>query len=62
MKPIPKPLTDEELAGVIEKTIAETGASSPKEMGKVMNAIMQGYKGRVDGKKLSQAVRTRLSR
>jgi len=31
-------------------------------MGKVMNAIMQGYKGRVDGKKLSQAVRTRLSR
>lgn len=59
---LPKPLTDEELAGVIEKTIAETGASSPKEMGKVMNAIMQGYKGRVDGKKLSQAVRTRLSR
>ena len=59
---LPKPLTDEELAGVIEKTIAETGASSPKEMGKVMNAIMQGYKGRVDGKKLSQAVRTRLFR
>ncbi len=58
---LPKPLTAEELAAAIEAAIADTGAKSPQEMGKVMNAIMAQYKGRVDGKSLSATIRERLS-
>ncbi len=57
---LPQPLSAEELAVVIDKAIQDTGASSPKDMGKVMNAIMADYKGRVDGKILSATVRERL--
>ncbi len=59
---LPKPLSAEELAAAIDAAIAETGAQSPQEMGKVMNAIMAQYKGRVDGKSLSTTVRERLSK
>lgn len=58
---MPQPLTDAELAEAIERIKAETGASSPKDMGKVMAALTLGYKGRYDGKKASEAVRSRLS-
>ncbi len=58
---LPSMLTEEELQAVIEKAIADTGASSPQEMGKVMNAIMAEYKGRVDGKVLSNKVRASLA-
>ncbi len=57
---LPARLSDEELAQAIETAITETGATSPKEMGKVISAIMGQYKGRVDGKVLSTAVRQRL--
>ncbi|MDD6181201.1 MAG: GatB/YqeY domain-containing protein [Desulfovibrionaceae bacterium] len=59
---LPKPLTEDELAAAIEEAVRGTGASSPKDMGKVMSAIMGAYTGRVDGKALSAAVRQRLSR
>ncbi len=58
---LPQPLSEEELAAIVDKTIAETGASGAKDMGKVMNPIMAGYKGRVDGKVLSALVRARLA-
>lgn len=58
---LPQPLSQEELTSAIEAAVAETGATSPKEMGAVMNAIMAQYKGRVDGKALSAAVRARLA-
>ncbi len=58
---LPQPLSPEELVAAIDKAIADTGAKDPKEMGKVMNAIMADYKGRVDGKSLSATVRERLS-
>jgi len=58
---MPAPLSDVELAEVIERLVAETGAQGPKDMGKVMQALTQGYKGRFDGKKASEAVRARLS-
>ncbi len=58
---LPQPLTAEELSEVIEKTIADTGAQSPKDMGKVMGLITSAYKGRVDGKVLSEMVRTKLT-
>ncbi|UZP68386.1 GatB/YqeY domain-containing protein [Desulfovibrio mangrovi] len=58
---LPQPLSDEELAALVDETIAETGAADMKDMGKVMNPIMANYKGRVDGKKLSALVREKLS-
>ena len=57
---LPKPLTEEELTALIDATIAEVGATSPREMGKVISAIMATHKGRVDGKALSAAVKARL--
>lgn len=58
---MPKPLGAEELAALIDATVTAVGASSPKDMGKVISAIMAGHKGRVDGKALSEAVKKRLS-
>lgn len=59
---LPKPLTEEELTAVIDAAIAETGAASPRDMGKVISAVMAAHKGRVDGKVLSAAVKARLSK
>ncbi len=59
---LPKPLSEEELTAVIDAAIAETGASSPRDMGKVISAVMAAHKGRVDGKVLSAAAKARLSK
>ena len=59
---LPQPLSEEELQAAVDKAIADTGAATPQDMGKVMNAIMADYKGRVDGKQLSATVRARLSK
>ena len=59
---LPKPLSDEELTAVIDTAIADTGASSPRDMGKVISAVMAAHKGRVDGKVLSAAVKARLAK
>lgn len=59
---LPKPLTEEELTAVIDAAIAETGAASPRDMGKVISAVMAAHKGRVDGKILSAAVKARLAK
>ncbi len=58
---LPKALSPEELAAVIESTVAELQAATPKDMGRVISAIMASYKGRVDGKALSEAVKQRLA-
>lgn len=58
---LPSQLSDEELEELVTKTIEATGAAGMKDMGKVMNAIMAEYKGRVDGKKLSASVRSKLA-
>jgi len=58
---MPSPLSEAELTEIIERLVAETGASSPKDMGRVMAALTLGYKGRYDGSKASSAVRSRLS-
>ena len=59
---LPKPLSEEELTAVIDAAIAETGAASPRDMGKVISAVMAAHKGRVDGKVLSAAVKARLAK
>lgn len=58
---MPTQLDAEALAGVVALTIAALGASSVKDMGRVMQAILAQHKGRVDGKILSDMVRSRLS-
>ena len=58
---LPKPLSEGELLEVISSVIREVGASSPKDMGKVMKEIMSRYRGRVDGRKVQDLVKARLS-
>jgi uncharacterized protein YqeY len=58
---LPASATDDEVAAAVTAAIAETGASGPKDMGKVMKAVMAGLAGKtVDGKKVSEAVKAKL--
>jgi len=58
---LPKALSDEELTAELTAIIAETGASSQKEMGKVMAVASKRLAGRADGKAISAKVRTLLA-
>jgi len=59
---LPAAASDEELAAAVAAAIAETGASSAKDIGKVMKAAMAALAGKtVDGKKVNEAVRAKLS-
>ncbi|HIW65512.1 MAG TPA: GatB/YqeY domain-containing protein [Candidatus Alistipes intestinipullorum] len=57
---LPKQLTEEELVAEVKAIIVETGASSAKEMGRVMGVASKRLAGRVDGKVLSAKVRELL--
>ena len=59
---LPKALTEEELTEALTKIIAETGASSPAEMGKVMGVATKALAGRADGRAISAKVRELLSK
>src|SRR6478672_8025123 len=54
-------LADEELDAIVAAAIAETGASSPKDMGQVMKVVMAKSGGRADGKRASARVREALA-
>ena len=54
---LPQQLSEEELAGEIQAVIREVGASSPKDMGKVMKILMIRLKGRAEGAKVSSLVK-----
>jgi uncharacterized protein YqeY len=58
---MPEQLSDEELNAIVGDAVAESGASSPQEMGKVMALVMPKVKGRADGKRVSAAVKEKLS-
>lgn len=58
---LPEQLGDDELRGLVDEAIAETGASGPSDLGKVMSAVMPKVKGRADGKQVNAIVRERLS-
>ncbi|MGB3366734.1 MAG: GatB/YqeY domain-containing protein [Acidaminobacteraceae bacterium] len=58
---LPEPFTSEEVAKLISDAIASTGASSPKEMGKVMGIVNPQVVGRADGKTVSSLVKEMLS-
>ena len=57
MKYLPRQLTEEELEAIVRQTVDEIGASSPRDMGKVMQAVMPKVKGRADGKVVSAIVK-----
>lgn len=58
---LPAELSDAELEGIVVDALAETGATSPKEMGRVMSVAMARVGGRADGGRVSAAVKERLT-
>ena len=58
---LPAQLSDEELHAIVGDVVAETGASSPKEMGQVMSQVMPRVQGRADGKRVSAVVKEKLT-
>ena len=58
---MPEPISDSELSAIVGDAIARSGASSPKEMGQVMALVMPQVKGRADGKRVSAAVKEKLT-
>ena len=58
---LPKALSEEELTVVLKEIIARVGASSPKEMGKVMGVASKELAGKADGKVISAKVRELLA-
>lgn len=57
---LPRQMSREEAEGEIQKIIQQTGASSPKDLGKVMSAVMKDLKGRIDGKIVQEIVKQKL--
>lgn len=57
---LPKQLTDAEIEVIVDETIAETGAESKKDMGKLMKVLMPKVKGVADGKRVSAIVGQKL--
>lgn len=58
---LPAQLSDDELHAIVGDVVAETGASSPKEMGRVMSQVMPRLGGRADGKRVSAIVKEKLT-
>jgi uncharacterized protein YqeY len=58
---LPQEMTDEELAAIVAEVIAETGASSPKDMGRLMPIAIGRAAGRADGRRISAAVKSALA-
>jgi uncharacterized protein YqeY len=59
---LPKQLSADELKGIIAAIIAETGASSPADMGKVMGVASKQLAGKADGKAISAVVKELLAK
>ena len=58
---LPAQLSDEELHAIVGDVVAETGAASPREMGKIMSMVMPRVQGRADGKRVSAVVKEKLT-
>jgi uncharacterized protein YqeY len=59
---MPPPLSAAEIEDAVARAVLETGASSPKDMGRVMKAAMAAFAGRpADGKAVNEAVRRKLA-
>ena len=58
---MPEPLTEEELERILDDAIAENGATSMRDMGRVMKDVMPQIAGRADGAAVSQMLREKLA-
>ncbi len=58
---MPEPLSEEELEEIVDHVIAEVGATSVRDIGRVMADVMPQVSGRVDGSAVSQLVREKLA-
>lgn len=58
---LPEQLTREELVVIVEEAVKATGASSMKDMGKIMAAVMPQTKGRADGRLINEIAKELLS-
>ena len=57
---LPTQLSRDEVKTIVQETIAQTGVTSPKEIGKLMGALMPKVKGLADGKLVNEVVRELL--
>ena len=57
---LPQQLSEEELNEIVKLTISEVGATSMKDMGKIMSVIRPKVKGRADGKLINELVKANL--
>jgi len=57
---LPRMLPEEDLRAIVQETIASSGATGPREMGKVIGAVMAKVKGRAEGGTVSRLVREAL--
>ena len=57
---LPEPLSPQELEGIVDRAIQETGATGMREMGAVMGRAKELSEGRADGRELAALVRNRL--
>ena len=58
---MPEPLSEDELEGIVDDAIAENGATSMRDLGRVMADAMPQVAGRADGSAVSQLVREKLA-
>ena len=58
---MPEPLSEEELEDIVDDVIAEVGATSIRDLGRVMADVMPQVSGRADGSSVSQLVREKLA-
>jgi uncharacterized protein YqeY len=58
---MPEPLDEDELEGIVDDAIAEVGATSIRDLGRVMADVMPQVAGRADGSVVSQLVREKLA-
>ncbi|NJL52705.1 MAG: GatB/YqeY domain-containing protein [Hydrococcus sp. SU_1_0] len=58
---LPEQVSDEEVARVIDELIVSSGATTMKDLGKVMGPAMKQLKGKADGKKIQELVKSKLS-
>ena len=57
---LPAQLSEDEIRALVKEAVEKTGASTPKDMGKVMGMLMPKVKGRADGKLVNTIVRSML--
>ena len=58
---LPEQMSEDDVRGIVQKTIADVGAESMKDMGKVMGVAMQAVGGEADGSIVQKMVREELS-